>query len=93
MSGFKTHHGVYKNLVIVVRSYVPLVWSYQFYNTSAEFEDYIKKQREMCAKGIDAIYCFNKERPLKEQATYSAGSTFSRVLINIIDHDLVDRRW
>lgn len=93
MHGFNTHTGKYKGLVIVVMQYRPLMWRYCFWNTLKESEEFILQTKEQFPGEWDGHYCFNKEQPLKEQATYAAGSAFSRVLCNIIDHDLVDRKW
>lgn len=93
MGGFKTVNGQYKCLVICVISYRPLVWNYLFYDKVEEGEAWITKGKIDWPGEWNAVYHFNKEGPLKEQATYAVGSAFSRVLQNIIDTDLVNRTW
>jgi len=93
MSGFKTGMGNYRGLGIVVCSYVSDVYYYDFYNSNEEWvawRDEILRGRK--AKP-DAIYCFNGEKPLKEQARYADGSSFGGVLQEVISKELVDKGW
>lgn len=92
MSSFKTNHGSYKGLLIVVINYDILLWSCVFYDSNEEYDLFIARCREQHKGDWDAVYCFNKEKPLKEQALYAKGTKFGRILKNIIETDLTDRR-
>lgn len=93
MSNFKTHTGGYKGLVILVRSYSKIIWSYRFYQTNEEYEGIVKFWAIDDPAQPDALYCFNKEKPLKEQAQYARNTVFGEILQNVIKKELVDKRW
>lgn len=91
--GFKTHNGQYKHLGIVVVDYKRVIWAFRFYDKEEEWEAFLNKRKLEWPGVIDAVYKFNSENPLKEQAVGAVGTTFSRILCNIIDNDLEDRSW
>ena len=90
---FKTISGDYKGLVVAVQTYRPLQVSYCFWNTDAERLRFLEQRRTLYRENPDAIYCFNKEKPMKEQAASAKGSQFGDVLASIIKDELVNKKW
>lgn len=93
MHGFNTVLGKYKGLGVIVFKYDRVIWTYKFYNSNEEYETWVSKVKFDNPYPWDAQYCFNAEKPLKEQAEYGKETTFGKILANIIDTELVDTKW
>lgn len=91
--GFKTLNGTYKHLTVVVIDYCRVIWSFKFYDRPDECFAWFDELKEQWPKQWHAVYQFNSENPLKEQAVGAVGTVFSRILCNIIDNDLADRSY